>query len=162
MSTELHIEQHKDGSDLLKGFAAGAIGGLLATAAKTLGEKAYPPRTHGEPEPPDAAAEKLAGHPLEAGNKLLASEGLHWIFGVAAGGFYGVMAELYPAVTAKNGASFGMLLMTVTHEGALPALGLGQPKEDQTLRERTSEAATHLMYGFVTERVRSAVRKLLH
>ncbi len=126
-----------------------------------MAEKVYPPRVHGEPEPPDVMAEKAAGHPLEEDTKAIASESIHWVFGAAAGALYGVLAELYPAVTAKNGATFGLTLMSVTHEGALPALGLSEAPEDQSLRERTSEGATHILYGVVTEKVRGLVRNLL-
>ncbi|HLI77619.1 MAG TPA: DUF1440 domain-containing protein [Acidobacteriaceae bacterium] len=157
----MSLDQTKDTSALLKGLLAGAIGGLVATAVKTMAEKIYPPRTHGEPEPPDVAAEKIAGHPLDDTTKAAASEGIHWVFGAAAGGFYGVLAEIYPAVTAKSGATFGLTLMSLTHEGALPALGLSEPHEDQTLRERTSEGATHILYGVVTEKVRGLVRGML-
>ncbi len=156
------MEQTKDGASLLKGFAAGMVGGLLGTAAKSLAEKIYPPRVHGEPEPPAMAAEKIAGHSLDEVNKLFASETIHWVFGAAAGGFYGVLAELYPKVTAKNGATFGLTLMSLTHEGALPALGLSEPPEDQSFREHTSEATTHIVYGVVTEKVRGLVRGLMH
>jgi putative membrane protein len=155
------LEQSKDTSALLKGLVAGAIGGLVATAVKTLAEKVYPPRTHGEPEPPEVAAEKLAGHPLDDSTKTIASESIHWVFGTAAGAFYGVLAELYPAVTAKSGATFGLTLMSLTHETSLPAFGLSEPHEDQTLRERTSESATHVLYGVVTEKVRGLVRNML-
>jgi len=40
-------------------------------------------------------------------------------------------------------------------------MGLGAPAEEQTTREHTSEAATHILYGVVAERVRSFVRGLL-
>ena len=155
------IEQTHDTSTLLKGLVAGAIGGLVATAVKTMAEKVYPPRVHGEPEPPEAMAEKIAGHPLDEATKAVASESIHWVFGAVAGGFYGVLAEIYPAVTAKSGATFGLTLMSLTHEGALPAFGLSEPPEDQTLRERTSEGATHILYGVVTEKVRELVRNML-
>ena len=157
----MSLDQKKDASALLKGLLAGAIGGLVATAVKTMAEKIYPPRTHGEPEPPEVAAEKLAGHPLDDTTKTVAGESIHWVFGAAAGAFYGVLAEVYPAVTAKSGATFGLTLMSLTHEGALPALGLGEHHEDQTLRERTSEGATHVLYGVVTEKVRGLVRNML-
>ena len=157
----MSLQPTRDTSTLLKGLLAGAIGGLVATAVKSVAEKVYPPRIHGEPEPPEVAAEKLAGHPLDESTKELAGESIHWVFGAVAGGFYGVLAELYPAVTAKSGATFGLTLMSLTHEGALPALGLSEPSEDQTLRERTSEGATHILYGVVTERVRSLVRNML-
>ncbi len=158
----MSLQQTKDTQSLLKGLLAGAIGGLVATSAKTLAERIYPPRVHGEPEPIEVAAEKAAGHSLDDDTKTLAGESIHWVFGAAAGAFYGVLAEIYPAVTAKSGATFGLTLMSLTHEGALPALGLGEPHEDQSLRERTSEGATHILYGVVTERVRSLVRGMLH
>lgn len=158
----MSLEQSKDTNSLMKGFLAGAIGGLAATAAKSFAEKIYPPRTHGEPEPPEVMAEKMAGHPLDEDTKEVAAESIHWVFGAAAGGFYGVLAEIYPKVTAKNGATFGLTLMSLTHEGALPALGLSEQPEDQSFREHSSEAATHIIYGVVTEKVRGWVRGLLH
>ena len=157
----MSLEQTKDTQALLKGLVAGLVGGLVATAAKSFAEKMYPPRVHGEPEPPEVTAEKVAGHPLDADTKEAASEAIHWVFGAAAGGFYGVLAELYPKITAKSGASFGLTLMSLTHEGALPALGLSEPPEDHTFRERTSEASTHVIYGVVTEKVRGWVRGYL-
>ncbi len=157
----MSLEQKKDTSSLLKGLAAGIVGGLVATAAKSLAEKVYPPRVHGEPEPPEVTAEKIAGHPLDEHTKEIASEAIHWIFGAVAGGFYGVLAELYPNITAKNGATFGLTLMSLTHKGALPVLGLSEPPEQQSFRENTSEATTHIIYGVVTEKVRGFVRGLL-
>ncbi len=119
-------------TSLAKGLVAGLIAGLVATAAKSVAERFYPPRVHGEPEPPDVLADKLAGHPLHGREK-----------------------------TAAREASFGLALLTLTHETALPAMGLSAPADEQTPREHTSEAATHLVYGLVAERVRSFVRGLL-
>ncbi len=144
-----------------KGLLAGAVAGVAATAAKTVVEKFYPPRVHGEPNPPEELAEKVAGHPLDARTKAVAGEAIHWGFGAATGAAYGALAEFYPAATAKEGAAFGMALMSLTHENALPAMGLSDPPEEQTPREHTSEAASHILFGMVAERVRSAVRRLL-
>jgi putative membrane protein len=146
---------------VIKGLIAGVIAGLVATAAKTLAEKMYPPRTHGEPEPSEMLAERVAGHSLDHRTRTAASEAIHWGFGAAAGAAYGVLAEFYPAATAKQGATFGLALMTLTHETALPAMGLGAPVEEQAEREHTSEAATHVLYGVVAEKVRGTVRGLL-
>ena len=66
-----------------------------------------------------------------------------------------------PAATSKDGAAFGMALSSLTHGTALPAMGLSAEPEDQTARERTSEMATHVVYGVVTETVRRVVRKML-
>lgn len=147
--------------NLLKGALAGLIGGLIATAAKTAAERMYPPRTHGEPEPPAVLAEKFGEPKEETVEKKIVEEGIHWTFGALAGAAYGVMAELYPDVTAKRGATFGLALLTVTHEGALPALGLSAIPEKQESREKRSEMATHVVYGVVCETVRSLVRKAL-
>jgi putative membrane protein len=146
---------------LLKGLLAGLIAGAVATAAKSLAEKVYPPRTHGEPEPPEVLAEKIAGRELSGPAKGLAAGTLHWGFGVATGAAYGALAEYFPAATSKDGASFGLALAALTHENALPALGLSAEPAEQTKREHTSEMATHLVFGVVTETVRRFVRKML-
>ena len=146
---------------LVKGLVAGLIGGLAATAAKSLAEKIYPPRTHGEPEPPEVLSQKIAGRELSGPAKALAAGTIHWGFGLGTGAAYGALAEYFPAVTSKDGASFGLTLATLTHEGALPALGLSAEPEDQTSREHTSEMASHLVFGVVTETVRRFVRKRL-
>ena len=54
-----------------------------------------------------------------------------------------------------------MALEALTHETALPALGISDPPEDQTARERASEITSHVVYGIVTEMVRGFVRKML-
>lgn len=146
---------------LVKGMVAGLVGGLVATAAKSFGERLFPPRTHGEPDPPAVLAERLAGHSLSATQKTVATESIHWGFGALTGAAYGGLAEYFPAATQKEGASFGLALATLTHENALPALGLSAEPADQTAREHTSEMATHIVYGVVTEVVRSIVRRAL-
>ncbi len=146
---------------LAKGMFAGLIGGLVATAAKSVGERFFPPRTHGEPEPTEVLAEKVAGHSLAPTQKSAAAESIHWGFGALTGAAYGGLAEYFPQATQKEGASFGLALATLTHGNALPALGLSADPEHQTTREHTSEMATHVLYGVVTEVVRSSVRRFL-
>ena len=104
-------------------------------------------------------AERIAGHALGDGTKEIAGEAIQWGFGALTGAAYGALAEFYPAATSKEGASFGMALMTLTHEKALPAMGLAAEPADQTFREQSSEAASHVLYGVVTEKVRGIVRK---
>ena len=90
-----------------------------------------------------------------------AGQAIHWGFGAAVGAAYGAVAEYYPAVTAKEGATFGLTLMSLTHETSLPAMELAEPAEEQSFRERSSEATSHVVYGLVAERVRRVVRGLL-
>ena len=146
---------------LAKGILAGLIGGLVATAAKSLAEKIYAPRTHGEPEPPELLAKKVAGHELTVVQKKVAAEAIHWGFGAATGAAYGALAEYVPTVTSKDGANFGVALVTLTHQGALPVLGLSARPSEQTAREKTSEMTSHIVYGVVTETVRRVVRRML-
>jgi len=153
-----HSYEHVGNKDFAKGLLAGLIGGIVATAAKTVAEKIYPPRTHGEPEPPEVLVEKIAGHELAATPTFIAAETIHWTFGAAAGAAYGVLAEFYPAATGREGVNFGMTLMALTHEGALPILGLSAEPADQKTREKSSEMVTHVVFGLVTETVRRFVR----
>jgi putative membrane protein len=160
--TETHeLKETTYRQSLAKGLLAGLIGGLVATAAKSLAEKIYPPRTHGEPEPPEVLAEKIAGHELAVTEKAAAAESIHWGFGALAGAAYGAVVEYYPAATAKDGATFGMALSSLTHGTVLPAMGLSAVPEEQTVRERTSEMASHVLFGVVTETVRRVVRRML-
>ena len=161
MSKVERLPEKTHARSLAKGLLAGLIGGLVATAAKMLAEKIYPPRTHGEPEPRAVLADKLAGHHLVGTEKAAAVGAIQWGFGAMTGAAYGALAEFYPTATAKDGAGFGMALASLTHESALPAMGLAAEPEDQTARERTSEMATNVVYGVVTETVRRTVRKML-
>jgi putative membrane protein len=146
---------------LAKGILAGLIGGLVATAAKSLAEKIYAPHTHDEHEPPELLAVKIAGHELTMVQLKTAAAAIQWGFGAATGAAYGALAEYVPTVTSKDGANFGMALVTLTHQGALPALGLATRPGEQTTREKTSEMTSHIVYGVVTETVRRLVRRML-
>ena len=150
---------------LWKGLVAGMVGGLVATGAKTLAEKVYPPRIHGEPEPPDVLVDKVvgqvSGRTLKGTSKSIATEAVHWGFGAVIGAVYGGVVEFYPAASARDGATFGFTLMGLTHEGALPAMGLSAAPVAQTNREKSSELVTHVVFGVVTEVTRKLVRKSL-
>lgn len=115
--------------NLTKAILAGAIAGLAATAAKTFVDKVYPP------------------HP-----QAVPVEQIHWATGAAIGAAYGGLAEFYPAASSREGVSFGMTLMALTHE-TTPAV--------QSSRETTSEIASHVVFGLVVEATRRIVRKML-
>jgi len=146
---------------LLKGIFAGLVGGIAGTAAKSLAEKAFPARIHGEPEPPSLFAERVAGHPLSESENAAATEVVHWGFGALTGAAYGGLVEYFPQAAAKEGATFGLSLSTLTHKHALPNLGLSAPADQQSSREQASEVASFVVYGVVTEIVRGVVRRML-
>ncbi|MBS1814950.1 MAG: DUF1440 domain-containing protein [Acidobacteria bacterium] len=161
------METHKP--HILKGALAGLIGGLIGTAAKSAAERMFPPRAEDEPDPRDVAAQKVTGavaaplhnHGLALSTRTEEGETVHWAFGALAGAAYGALAEYYPQASDKGGAAFGMTLCVATHEGVLPALGLQERPADQSTREKSSEMATHIVYGIVTETVRTLVRRLM-
>ncbi|RXH56777.1 DUF1440 domain-containing protein [Granulicella sibirica] len=159
--SEVAVEKPTETRSLLKGLFAGLIGGLAGAAAKTVAEKIYPPRVHGEPEPSEVVIEKATDGEASDETKEIGAEAIHWAFGAMAGAAYGGLVEYYPAASSKEGASFGLTLAALTHGGALPAMGLGAAPEDQTAQEKTSEMSSHLVYGVVTEIVRGMVRKML-
>ncbi len=140
---------------LLKGMIAGMIGGLVATAARTYAERLYPPHPHEEPKlfiettvhlPESSAAPRRSAAPIR------------WSFGALTGAVYGGLAEFYPAATEKSGASFGLVLAGLTQNG-LPELAT--PAEDKAGQEQASVMTANMVYGVVTETVRSAVRRFL-
>jgi putative membrane protein len=143
---------------LWKGALAGLIGGLAGSGAKLLAEKIFPPRTQGQLPPPVVLAEKVAGHRLRESKRKAAMKGMHWTFGPAVGAIYGAAVEYEPALAARHGVAFGLGVNALTHEGVLPKLGLAPAPKKQPRQERWSEAATHALYGFVTETVRKAIR----
>jgi len=133
------VMPHPEARSLAKGIIAGVVAGLAAAAAMTFVEKVYPPNKQKEasPEPP------------------------HWAFGATAGAAYGALAEFYPAASSREGVNFGMTMMALTHENGLPALGIAAAPAGETIREKTSEVASHIVFGLVAETTRRLVRKML-
>jgi putative membrane protein len=146
---------------LVKGFLAGAIGGLVGAAAKAAGEAVYPPRTQGQIPPPAVLVNRISDHPLSEKAEEVSVRAIHWGFGALAGGVYGAVAEYQPAVTSRLGANFGLTLCGITHASALPMMGLTESMENQPAREHASELVTHAIYGVTTEVVRRLARKVL-
>jgi putative membrane protein len=147
---------------LAKGLLAGLIAGIVATAAKTMAERMFPPQSPAEAESPAPAGKLvLVGRSLTPAERSAAAQGLRWGFGATVGAVYGGVAEFYPAATAKDGASFGLALATLRHEGPLPALGMAFGRKQPTFRDRTSEMTSHVVFGVVTETVRRVVRRWL-
>jgi putative membrane protein len=146
---------------LIKGFLAGAIGGLVGAAAKAAGEVVYPPRTQGQIPPPAVLVNRMADRPLSEKEEEVSVRAIHWSFGALVGGLYGAVAEYQPAVTGRLGANFGLTLCGITHASALPLMGLTESPENQPVREHASELVTHAIYGVTTEVVRRLARKVL-
>jgi len=171
------VKKHKS---LARGLIAGLIAGLAATAAKTLAERIFPPQPKPEPESPIPPAECVSAEASSSVAEEKQNEALRWGLGAATGAAYGAVAEFYPEATTKHGASFGLALDALAHQGELPvqrarvvgcwpflklACTHAQPAipEDQTqiARQRGSQIASFVVYGLTAELVRRLVRRWL-
>jgi putative membrane protein len=146
-------EQARKKPRFLLGLTAGIVGGLAGAAAKAVAEQIYAARESGQAP----ATEVLA--PQERGRAVVRHE-MHWTFGAAAGGVYGMLAEVWPEITESKGAAFGALIEFALHDSTLPATGAGlRPAERR--RGTASDVTTHAVYGLTTEFVRKHMRSWL-
>ena len=167
---------------ILRGTLAGIAGGLVASwvmnefmagagealtnAVETPAEKRFL-KEHSDGE--DAtmhAADRIAeiatgGQHLTHAQRVKAGPFVHYAFGAIAGGVYGALAEVTPAVTSGFGTSFGSVLFTGADALAVPTLKLSMPLKETPPSSLAAPLAAHIVYGLSTELIRRFVRKLL-
>ena len=163
-------------TDLIKGLLAGVAGGLLASflmeqfqAAWSAASEALSSskKTGGrKPDPATVKAanvlsEKVTGRKIPADYKPLAGEAVHYGMGASSAAVYGVLAEVAPIVTIGDGAGFGTGVWLLADELAVPAAGLSKSPKEIPLTTHVYALASHLVYGWITETVRRAVRRAL-
>jgi uncharacterized membrane protein YagU involved in acid resistance len=66
-----------------------------------------------------------------------------------------------PFVTIGDGAGFGTGVWLLADELAVPRAGLSKPPKEIPLTTHVYALASHLVYGWITETVRRAVRRAL-
>jgi hypothetical protein len=168
---------------LLGGFAAGVIGGIVATWALDkfqLGameatrraedaanaqpflsrqqedERRRQLRAHAE------AAERLArsttGKGLSRAQRQSAVPIVHYAAGALAGGAYGLAAEILPVVRRGYGTGYANLVFLGGSEALLPWLGIS-PKQQPQITPAGLPAP--LVFGAVLEATRRLVRWML-
>jgi uncharacterized membrane protein YagU involved in acid resistance len=86
---------------------------------------------------------------------------LHFGFGAAAGGVFGVVAPRPLMVRVPAGLAYGAAIWGVSYMGWVPALGIMPPAERDRRDRQTVMLAAHLVYGtglavMVGTRVRKA------
>ncbi len=163
-------------TDILKGLLAGVSGGLLASflmeqfqAAWTATSQAMQSAQRRGGRKPDPAtvkvanvvSEKVTARKVPQDYKSLAGEAVHYGMGVTTAAVYGVLAEVAPIVTVGDGAAFGAGVWALADELAVPAAGLSRPAREIPLTTHLYALASHLVYGWITETVRRAVRRAL-
>ena len=172
----MHFYHSHDGeTDFLKGVVAGVIGGLLASflmeqfqaawsaAAETMQDKKHRGK---KPKPTtvkvaNALSKRITGHKLPKGYEAAAGEAVHYGVGAGSAAIYGTLAELAPLVTAGEGLAFGAGVWLLADEITVPATGFSKGPRDIPLTTHLYALASHLIYGWITETVRRAVRAAL-
>jgi hypothetical protein len=108
-----------------------------------------------------AISENVFGHELDKNEKETAGAVVHYAFGAAMGGVYGIAAEVAPEVSAGLGVPFGAVFWLAADEVTVPLLGLAKPPTEYPLSTHAYALASHLVYGLTAEAVRRAVRNAL-
>ncbi|MGC8548102.1 MAG: DUF1440 domain-containing protein [Acidobacteriaceae bacterium] len=161
---------------LPRGLLAGLIGGIAGAAVILVAEEIFPPQPPNQS--PNQSEDQPAGRSALIPALIAASQtpspaaepariktqqykALHWAFAAAAGGVYGIAAELEPTLAAWRGAAFGITLNRLTHESLLPRMGITPSKEEQSTQARVSSWISHAAYGIATDSIRRIVRRLL-
>lgn len=162
--------------DLVKGVVAGVAGGLLASflmeqfqaawsaAAESIHPTPKKPGRRADPTTVKAAnliAEKISGHKVPADYKPAAGEVIHYGMGATSAAVYGALAEVAPFVTIGDGLGFGAGVWFLADEVAVPAAGLSKAAKEIPLTTHLYALASHLLYGWITETVRQAIRGAL-
>jgi len=166
--------------DILKGLLAGVAGGLLASflmeqfqaawsaaaeAIKSSDEqKERASQKKSEPatvKTADAISKKVLGRGVPKEYKATAGEAVHYGMGAGSAAAYGVLSEVLPIVTVGDGLAFGGALWLLGDEVAVPAAGLSKPPQEIPLTTHIYALASHLVFGWITETVRAAVRRAL-
>jgi len=167
---------------IFRGTLAGIAGGLVASwvmnkfmagpgqaltnAVETPAEKRFLEQHSDGEDATMHAADRIAelatgGRHLTHAQRAKAGPFVHYAFGAIAGGVYGALAEVTPAVTSGFGTSFGSVLFTGADALAVPALKLSIPLSETPPSSLATPFAAHMVYGISTELVRRLVRKVL-
>ncbi len=134
----------------MKSVIRGATAGTIATAlmsglmlaARRLGLTGTLP-------PEKITSKMLRRHGIrpDPGQQDAIATGLHFAFGAAAGGAFGVIARRVPVPSVPLGMAYGAGIWGVSYMGWLPSVGL-MPRADHDQRGRQAVMlAGHLVFG---------------
>ncbi|MCU1279727.1 MAG: hypothetical protein JWM53_3273 [bacterium] len=148
---------------LLEGLIAGTVGSAVQSLFFRITERVAPspPKDVFTPAEPQQAnetalqtvarrlAEGLAARgPLDDEAKERVGTLLHYGFGAAWGGLYGLVRASYPRAWSSTGlAGFSLAVWMISDNLVLPALKLAAPPQRYPLRVHAYAATAHLAYG---------------
>lgn len=153
--------------DVSRGAASGAVAGFAASAVmngfQSLVTPLFQPSGDGGPPATEKAANgvslAISGARLGDGDRQAGGNAIHYLVGTLTGTLYGALAETRPGVTRWHGFALGLAAATLVDQIAVPLSGLARPPWRYTLRTHLYGYASHLVFGFVTEAVRKALRE---
>jgi len=169
----------REDADIVKGIIAGVAGGLLASlvmeqfqflwskaseAIERARDTEKPTARKSDPATVKVAksiSKSVFGKKLPKSKKTMAGEAVHYTMGATSGAIYGAAAEALPFTTAGDGLAFGATVWILADEVSVPALQLSKPPTKIPASTHVYALASHLVYGWTTELVRRAVRKML-
>jgi putative membrane protein len=169
----------REDADIVKGIIAGVAGGLLASlvmeqfqflwskaseAIERARDTEKPKGRKADPATVKAAksiSKSVFGKKLPKSKKAMAGEAVHYAMGATSGAIYGAAAEALPFTTVGDGLAFGATVWVLADEVSVPALQLSKPSTKIPASTHVYALASHLVYGWTTELVRRAVRKML-
>ena len=163
----------KRAPNVLKGLAAGILGGLVASWVMDKFQYAWMEmassssqsdqnQDNSEPATVKSAeivSQKLFDHQLTKDEKKIAGDAVHYATGGASAAVYGIAAEFVPEVTAGAGLPFGTAVWLLVDEGAVPLLHLSKGPTEYPLSTHLYALASHFVYGVTTEVVRRTLRR---
>jgi uncharacterized membrane protein YagU involved in acid resistance len=174
------MNTHASKTDLCKAMFAGAVAGIVASAAMTRFHVALSGRgLTGSEEPQsmkpvgggDDVAMRVADLTAEAttGGRLTREEKTevggplaHYAFGAGVGAIYGLMCELTPDAPCTRGAIFGPSVWAGADQLALPLVGLTPwPLKAYPPATNLQHLASHVVYGIATAQAYAAIRRAL-
>ncbi|MHB8630635.1 MAG: DUF1440 domain-containing protein, partial [Candidatus Limnocylindria bacterium] len=109
----------------------------------------------------ERVSKKVLDAELSAELKPVAGEAVHYTTGATIGAIYGFVAEVLPPARMFHGLLMGSIVWWTADNMVLPAQKLGKKPEQVPPSRHAYALASHLVYGFTTELVRSLVRTVL-
>ncbi len=153
-----------DGADVLKGAAAGLIGGLAASflmsefqslvTAITEEKKESRDKKADEPatvKAAEAISEGAFDHSLTPQEKEVAGPAVHYAMGGISGLMYGAAVEIAPVSASGAGLPFGTAVWLIADDVVVPALGFSKPADQYPFSTHFYAFSSHLVYGFATD-----------
>ena len=144
-----------------EGLVAGLAGALAQEVFFALTKRITPPNPKAAFTPPESlqrdetATQTFARRVVEdlaqrgpVRHPVLAGELVHYAYGSAWGGLYGIAAGSLPKLrSVKGGALFGLFVWAVSDDVLLPAFKLSAWPQDYPLKNHAYAIAAHLVYG---------------